>query len=189
MVLTWLKTFGKTHLFYILIIVLGAISFRTWLAEHDARRSAEQAAAVSAQQVKQLQQQIVAIQAQADQQVKTIQTVAASAKTPQQQLALIPQLSSVDLNARAIAPLTPVGPPQVAVDLAPLVQELAVCKETAVQLQACTQTSTLKDQQLVAKDTEIKALKKKPSLWKRVKKDVEFAGVILGIGVALGAHL
>lgn len=160
-----IKLFGKTHIFYIILIVMGFIAFRSWLVEHDTRLQAEGIVKQQEAKVADLQQQIVSVNAAATQKVQIVTKIVHDAQTPSQVVQAIPQLTTVPLNAR----VSPDNPAQVAVDALPLVQVLGQCRQDAIQLSACQQTSALKDEQLQAKDVEIKALKKKPSFWARIK--------------------
>ena len=183
--ITWLKTEAKTHAFYIILIVMGVIAFRTWLSEHDQRVQAENVVKQSQQQVKDLQQQIVAVNTAAAANVAQVRTIVLKSSTPSAVVQAVPELTNMPLNARVATD----NPAQVSVDAEPLAQVLGQAREDAINLKACQDTDALKDQQLTQKDVQIKALKKKPAFWKRVKKTVEMIGVCVGIGAALGMHL
>lgn len=177
----------KTHLFYVVLIVVGLICGRVWLQEHDARVLAEQQIKVSEATVKTLQAQIVDTQAQADKTIATIKAKVIIVKTPAQAIAAIPEVSSLPLNSR------PAPDGGVTVDAVPLFQELAQCKEDAVQLNACTVESKKKDEIIGQKDLEITALKKKPGFWTRLKgqgKAAIFGAVVFeGLKIVLGGKL
>lgn len=183
--INWLENYAKTHLFYIILIIVGVVSFRCWLGEHDQRVQAENIAKQQEAHVADLQQQIVAVNQAASQKTQVVTKIVHDAVTPAQQIAAVPQLSNVELHARALPLLTPDGPPQVAVDLAPLVQELGQAREDSINLKACQDTSVLKDQQLVAKDVEIKALRKKPNFLHRITGVAKAVGVGIGIGLLI----
>jgi len=183
--LTWLTTFGKTHLTYIVIILIGLIAFRSWLAEHDARQAADAVVKTEQTQIAGLQQQIVAVNAAADQKVQIVTKVIHDAKTPAQVVAVVPQLTEVPLNTR----VAPDNPAQVSVDALPFLGLLGQAKEDAINLKACQDTTVLKDQQLQAKDIEIAALKKKPNFWHRMLGTAKAVGVGIGIGAVIGAKL
>jgi hypothetical protein len=100
-------------------------------------------------------------------------------KTPAQAIAAIPDVSSLPLNTR------PAADGGVTVDAVPLFQELAQCKEDAVALASCKQVDAQKDQIISEQKTEIVALKKKPSFWKRVKSTAKAVGIGIGIGALL----
>lgn len=177
-----------SHLVWIVAISVALLAGRAALQEHDARVLADATVKASQVNIVQLQQQIAAANAAAAQQIAAIEKVVKSARTPTQQIAAIPQLSNVPLNAREVPSLQPNGPPQVAVDLAPLVQELGQCKEDAVQLNTCQ--ANLKSEQDIESQqkTEITALRKKPSLIHRVGEAMKMIGIGVGIGLLLGAH-
>jgi hypothetical protein len=73
----------------------------------------------------------------------------------------------------------------VEVAAAPLMQLVGELKTSQIELGACQQVSGLKDQQLVAKDVEIVALKKKPRFIKRIENVAIAVGAGIGIGVWL----
>ena len=181
--LAWLEKYALTHLTYIALIAIGAVGIRAYIQEHDQRILAEAAIKTSEAQVKDLQAQIVAVNAAAAQKVQTIVKVVHDAATPAQAIAAIPQVSNAPLNPEVV----PTEPAKVSVDALPLLQELAQGKEDHIALEACQQTSALKDQQLAAKSSEVAALKKKPSFWHRVAGTLKAVGVGVGIGVVLGA--
>lgn len=186
--LTWLTTFGKTHLTYIVIILIGLIAFRSWLAEHDARAASEMVVKAEQTQIADLQQQIQAINADTAQKVQVVTKVIhdlGPTPTPAQVIAAVPQLTEVPLNTRA----APDNPVQVSVDALPFVNLLAQAKEDAINLKACTDTSAIKSQQLAAKDIEIAVLRKKPNFWHRVIGTAKAVGVGIGIGAILAAKL
>lgn len=181
-----MESYIKTHLFYIVLIVVGVIAFRSWSQEHDARILAEQQIKQSDAQVKTLQQQITTTTAQATQKALKVTQIVKAAKTPAQQIAAVPQLTDIPLNARPIASLSPDGPAQVAVDLAPLVQELGQCKTAAINLGACTTNYNSCQDIVKLRDGEIATLKKKPNFWHRVATVAKDVGIGIGIGFALG---
>jgi hypothetical protein len=174
-----------SHFVWVVAITVALVIGHTAIAEHDARVVADAAIKTSQATITGLQQQITATNTAAAQKTQTIVKIVHDAQTPAQQLAAIPQLADVQLNARPVSGL----PDAVTVDLAPLVQELGQCKQDAVQLQACQ--SDLKNETAIAaqKDVQIAALKKKPAFWKRVKKTLELIGICVGIGAAVGAHI
>jgi hypothetical protein len=183
--IAWLKSYAKTHIFYIVLIAVGLIAFRSWLQEHDARQVAEVTVKQQEAQVANLKQQIVTTQQQAAQKVQVVTQVVHDAVTPSQVVAAIPSLTNVPLETREI----PGNPVDVEVAAQPLIQLAGDDKATHIQLDACQQVSTLKDQQLTAKDVEIVALKKKPSFWKRVTGTAKAVGIGVGIGLLLSNRL
>lgn len=181
--LEYLKKFALTHITYLVIIGIALIGFHSWQTEHDARLLASQQAKVAEATISGLQQQIVATNAAATKQVQVITKIVRDVQTPAQAVAAIPQLTDAPLNP-APAP----NPTQVSVDAIPLVQILAQAKQDSIELGACRSNETA-DQQIIAqKQTEIVALKKKPSFWHRVGGTLKIAGIGVGIGIALGAH-
>lgn len=183
------KFWLTTHLVWVAAIIVALVIGHAWIGEHDARVVADAQIKTSETVIANLQQQILATNAAAAAKVQTIVKIVHDAQTPAQQIAAIPQLSNIDLNARSIPALTPNGPPQVAVDLAPLVQELGQCKVDQTNLQACT--ADLKNETAIAaqKDVQIAALKKKPSFWHRVGSALKLIGIGVGVGLMLGAHV
>jgi hypothetical protein len=158
----YLKQYLSTHVFYIVVIAIAIVCGRAWLQEHDARVSAELQIKQSEQQVQGLQKQIQVNDAAAEQQVTSLRVLTAKTKTPQQAIAAIPALAEA-LNARA-------GPSSatVIVDAVPLFQELAQCKQDAVNLNACQADYKAEVKITAQKDDQITTLKKKPRFWKRV---------------------
>lgn len=183
--LTWLEAYAKTHLFYIILIVVGVVSFRVWLQEHDARVAAENVVKQQEAVVVDLKSQIVTANQQAAQKVQVVQRVVKEAVTPSQVVASIPTLTGLPLETRQI----PGNPVDVAVAAQPLMQLAGEAKTAEIQLAACQQVSGLKDQELTAKDAEIVALKKKPSFLKRVVGIAKEVGVGVGIGLLISGHL
>lgn len=175
----WLRTYARTHMFYIILIVGGVFAFHVWLQEHDARVAADNVVKQQETVVANLTTQIAATQAQAAVKVNEVKRVVKKATTPSEVVTVLPQLTNLPLNAR------PVSPTQVEVDAEPLVQLAGEAKVAEVQLAACQQVSVLKDQQIVAKDAEIVALKKKPRFLTRVKHVAEAVGVGIAIGFVL----
>jgi hypothetical protein len=183
-----LKTFLLSHAVWVVAIAVGLIVGHVALQEHDARIAAEAQIKTSEAAVATLQQQIAQTNAQAAQKVQVVTKIVhdlGPAPTPTQVVAAVPELTNVPLNARPAVD----NSAQISVDAVPFVNFLAQAKTDQINLGACQ--SDLKNETAIAaqKDIEIKALKKKPSFWKTVKKDVEFAGVVLSIGALLGAHL
>lgn len=179
-----LKQYGKTHLFYIIIIAIGLIAFRSWLSGHDARVLAEQTIQKSEVQVKALQDQIKATDTEANKQVEVVVKEIQAVRTPAQAVAAIPDLSSLPLDSRPGPTAT-----SVTVEAIPLAQTLAQCKQDSILLQACQQDRTADEGIISSKQTEIVALKKKPSFWKRVEGTAKAVGIGVGIGILLGGKL
>lgn len=185
MILTWLKTFGRTHAFYLILIAVGVFAFRTWSVEHDARMIAEAENKPLQEQVKALQAHQTATDAAAGKQVQVITKVVHDAQTPAQVIQAIPTLTDVPLNARII----PNDPVNVEVAAIPLMQLVGELKTSQVQLGACR--SDLADEKKIAGDQTqiITNLKKKPAFWGRVKGTLKTVGVGIGIGIVLAHYL
>lgn len=177
-------TYLKTHVFYVALIAIMAVAGWTWLKEHDARLLADQQVKVSEAHIQTLQQQIESNQAAAQATITGLKKQAQAVKTPQQALIAIPDVSTLPINARPTE-----DPSRITVDVAPLFQELSQCKQDAVELNSCRANTKLMTEQLVEKDTEIKALKKKPGFWKRLGGTLKTGGVGVIIGIAIKAAL
>lgn len=186
--LDW-RHWAISHLVWIVAVSVALILGHSYIAEHDQRLIADQAIKVSEAKVSQLQQQIAANDAAAAQKTQTIIKIVHDAATPAQQLAAVPLLSDVQLNARPLPLLVPNGQPEVAVELAPLVQELGKCKQDAVQLTACQMDLTAEKAIVGQKSDEIKSLKKKPSFWKRVTGVAKAVGIGISIGLIASRFL
>jgi hypothetical protein len=181
----WLKAYVTTHLFYVVLIAVLLISGHIWLTEHDARVASDNAVKAAQVTVKTLQAQIDAIPAVLHQRVQVVTKIVHDSVTPSQVVAAVPSLTDVPLNTRTV----PGNQADVEVAAVPLMQLVGELKTSQLDLGACQQTGTLKDQQLVAKDTEIVALKKKPKFLTRVKHVAEAVGVGIAVGLFLGAKL
>jgi hypothetical protein len=177
-----LKQYLGTHVFYIVVIAIAILLGRAWLQEHDARLLAEQQIKKSEQQVEDLQKQIATNDAAAAKQISSLQILQQQTKTPQQAIAAIPSLSKIPLNTR----IGPTGG-TVIVDAVPLFQELAHCKEDAVELAACQADYKAEVAIAAQKDEEIAALKKKPRFWKRVISTLKTA--LIGGAAAEVLHI
>lgn len=175
--IAWLKTYAKTHIFYIVLIAVGLIAFHSWLQEHDARLKADDTIKQQEVIVADLKQQIANAQQQAAQKVQVITKVVHDVTTPTQAVAAIPQLTNAPLDTR----LAVDNAMQLSVDALQLVQVLGQAKIDKTNLDTCQTIGALKDQQSLAKDVEIAALKKKPSVWKRVGGTAKTIGVTAGV--------
>jgi cell division protein FtsB len=181
--LDW-KHFAMAHIMWIAIAVVSLFALHAWVGEHDARLLANQQQKISEAQVKDLQAQIVAVNAAAAQKVQVIAKIIHDVQTPTQAVTVIPQLTDVPLNAR----VAPDNPTQVSVDAVPLVEVLGQCKIDKTNLDAC-QANLKSETEIVAqKDLEIKALKKPKSFFKRLTDTMKAVGIGVGIGLLLGAH-
>lgn len=183
--LIWLETYAKTHLFYLVLIALGAVSAHVWLQEHDARVKAEGVIKEQQTVVATLQQQITISNAQAAAKVKTVVKVVHDVTTPAQVVQAVPELTDVPLNTR----LAVDNPSQVSVNALPLVAVLGQAKADAINLAACQVNLTAEAGIVDAKQKEITALKKKPKFLVRVVGVAKAVGVGVGIGLLLSGHL
>lgn len=177
----WMQDYGNIAVFFGVLLAL-ALGGYSWINEHDARIKAEQTVKESAARVSSLEDKIKAADASGKAAVKAIEKKAAAVKTPEQAIQAIPDLSSIPLTPRK----APDSPTAVEVEAVPLVQELAACKEGAVNLGTCETKLALKDQIITEKDEQIKALSGKKSFWKRLGGGVKAMGCAAG-GAGLGA--
>lgn len=186
----------KTHLFYVILIVVGIIAFRAWLYEHDNKNAQQAAKQVAEAQVKAdvatiktLTDSLASIKIAAAKQVVVIQKEAAAIKTPQQ---AIPVVDAFDpaLRPRLLPDMT------IAVDSVTLAKDLEACRIDRVQLGACQGQLALyerpvdgilaKQNDIIAqKDKELKAAK--PSFWSQLKRDSKTA--FIGALIAEGIHI
>lgn len=172
-------TYLKTHVWYLVVIVVLLLAGRSWITEHDARLLAEQKAALDEQQIK-------SIQAEAALQVAAIEKEKAAIRTPQQ---AVPVIQAFDPALRPVAPTTTSEGPQsleVSVDSVQLAKDLESCRIDRVNLAACQKQSQLQQD-------EVKVLKKKPGFWKRLGHDLKTAAIGVavyeGTRIALGGKL
>lgn len=178
---TTLTQYLKTHVFYIVIIALLAIGFRSWLEEHDARLQADTLVKVSQAKVETLQSQIKIEQDAAAKTIAALQRQRIEVKTPAQAIAAIPDLSTIPLGIRQL----PDDPARISVEAIPLFQQLNSCKQDAVARAVCESTSAKKDEVIAEKDSQIKALTAKPKFWKRVWGHVKDQGIGIAIGLGI----
>lgn len=178
-----------SHLVWIVGASVALLMAHSYLAEHDARILADIQVQRSERTVAELNKQISATNLAAAEKVRTLGKIVHDARTPAQQIAAIPQLADLPLHARSIPALTATGPPEVAVDVAPLVQELGQCRESSVQLAACQSNLQAETAIVGQKQTEIVALKKKPAFWKRVTGVAKAVGIGVAIGILIGGHV
>lgn len=176
--ISYLKTTAGKHVFAIALSVVAIISFRSYMAEHDARLIADQQVKAAQSQIDTLQKQQVQADKAAKIQVVRLQAKAAEVKTAPEAIAALPSVSVEQLKARAL----PDAPSAVSVEAVPLYQELNKCKQDAVNLGACSVKLDLQQKIDADKDVQITALKKKPGFWHRVKS----TAITLGIGAAAG---
>lgn len=196
----YIKKFASTHVFYLVLIVIGAIAFHSWLSEHDARlqaaqdvKAAEALVKASQDRVNELHAQIVSNDALYNSKIDALTKVVQAVKTPQQVAAQLP-IVAPNLPAPATVQTDDsiTFPKE---DVLPLFQDLAAGKIAATKLEQCQtdysaeqQIAAQKDEQLKQKSNEIVALKKKPSFWHRFAGTAKSVGVGVGIGIVVAAH-
>jgi hypothetical protein len=178
------KAWILSHLIWLAAVGVALVVGHIALQEHDQRVLADATIKTSQATIANLESQIVTTNAQAAQKVQTVVKIVhdlGPTPTTGQVVASIPQLTDAPLNARPAAD----NPAQVSVDATPFLNLLAQAKTDSINLGACQ--SDLKNETAIAgqKDVEIAALKKKPSLLKRVKHIAEAVGVGIAIGLVL----
>lgn len=178
------KAWLISHLVWIVGLAVALVLGHIALQEHDQRLIADQAIKVSEAKVSELQAQITATNAAAAQKVQTVVKIVHDAQTPAQVVQAVPQLTDVPLNTRVAID----NPTQVSVDAQPFINLLGQAKTDAINLAACQSNLTAETAIVAQKQSEIVALKKRPSFWKRVAGTAKAVGVGIGIGVILGAH-
>ena len=178
------KAWLLSHLIWIVGVAIALVGIHAWIGEHDARIASDAQIKISEATVASLQAQIVATNAAAAQKVQVITKIVHDVATPPEAIAAVPQLTDVPLNARLI----PNNPVQISVDYLPLIDLLGQAKVDKTNLDACTVDLQNETAIVTAKQTEIVALKKKPSFWKRVGGVAKAVGVGIGIGMLLQAH-
>jgi hypothetical protein len=174
----------KTHLFYVALIIVGIVAFRSWLTEHDERLAAEQVAKVAEANIATLRTQIATSDAAAAQTIAALKKKATTVKTPEQAITAIPDVSTLPLHATAS--------PQagfVQVDALALYQELNQCQQDRTALGACQVARTNDEKIIEQKDQEIAAYKRPKSFWHRTVSTLKAVGIGVGIGLVLGGHL
>jgi hypothetical protein len=172
----------KTHAWYLAVISIALVAGRSWIQEHDARLLAEQTARVAEQKFQDYQKQVDALNAVRDSRIAAIQKQAAAVKTPAQAITAIPDVSTLPLHATPV----PTAPEAVQVDALALYQTLSACQVDRVKLDACTQSSSIKDEQITAQRSTISELKRPKGFWKRLGSNLKWIGTAAGIGFALG---
>lgn len=199
--LTYLKQYASTHLFYIVLIGISLVAFRSWMGEHDARLLAEQQAKASdaivkasEQKISDLKQEINDNDEKAARDIASLQKAIAAVKTPQQVVSELPNIAPSLPAPAVVQPDQSIAFPKD--DVLPLFQELAQGKTCAVQLAQCQanyaaeqKIADQKDAQLDAKNKEITALKKPKGFWKRLGSTLKQVGIGVAIGATLGARL
>lgn len=179
--LTWLETYARTHIFYLVIITVAAVGAHVWLQEHDARVKADETVKAAEVNIVSLRNQIDTSNARAAAKVKTVFKIVHDAVTPAQVVQAAPQLTDVPLDTR----LAIDNPSQVSVDALPFAQLLGQAKEDTINLAACKFELTAQTDIVAAKENEIVALKKKPKFLKRIAGVAKAVGVGIGIGLLI----
>jgi hypothetical protein len=182
------KHFILSHLIWVAVAIAGGVGFYSWKGEHDSRLFSDAQVASSNAAVKSLQQQIVSRDAQAAKEQQVIVKVIRDVQTPQQAVIQLPEVLTNPLP-KPVA-LTPEGNAVIPMpDIVPLFQQLADDKLCRSQL--AVTVADLSDEKTIVtqRDSEIAALKKKPSFWHRVAGTMKAVGVGIGIGIAAGKVL
>lgn len=177
--LAWLETYAKTHLFYIILIVVGVVAFNSWRQEHDARLLADQKVSQNAQLVKSLEDGIASRDSALAAAVKPIQVVVAAAKTPQQVVEAVPKIApelapSLDVKA--------VDATHVQVDSQGFIGLLGKYETLSKEEAACQADYADEQRKTAALTDSVKELKKKPRFWKRVGGTIKQ----VALGIAAG---
>jgi hypothetical protein len=178
----WLKTYAATHVGYIVIVAVVLFAGRLYLQEHDARVRAEDTVKTAQTAIQGLQKQQSAVAQTAKVEVTVLQKEAAAVKTAPDALAALPNVTDRPLNAEPV----PDAPSKVSVDAVPLFQELSICKQCGVNLDAKTKELDIEKQIAAEKDVQIAALKKRPGFMTRVVKGLKVVGCAAG-GAAAGS--
>ena len=179
--ITWLKENAGKHLEALVIASALVLGGHFYLTEHDARVKADATVKAAQTTIDTLQKTQTAVQQTAAREVIVLQKEAATVKTaPQAEAAL-----KADTAVTAALPsmeVVPDAPGKVEVDAVELFKGVNKCEIDAVNVGACTKELDIEKQITTQKDTEIVALKKKPSFWHRAKD----TAITLGIGAAIG---
>jgi hypothetical protein len=179
------KHFVLSHLIWVGIVAASLIGFYSWRAEHDARIQAEATIKIAQSQITTLQQSIADRDKQAAIQVAPIIKIIHDTVTVPQAIQNLPQVINQPLPVPVVAaPNNAVLIPEP--DVLPLFNQVADDKVCRVEL--TTAQADLTDEKAIVaqKDTEIVALKKKPSFWHRALTTAKTVGIGIGIGFALG---
>lgn len=181
MILFW--QFVKPHLFYWIAAVALFVVFRSWIGEHDARLRADIGVKDAQVQIDALKQQIATRQVETEKEVQVIVKEVQAAKTPEQQIDLIPKLTDGIIQPMPVFD----DPTHVKVELEPLVEQLGKCKEDAIKLGSCQQELADRLQIEMKQDSQVTLLKKQPGFWHRLASGSK--KVAIGIAVGVGAVL
>lgn len=199
--LNYLKQYASTHLFYIVIIGIALVAFRSWMGEHDARLLADQqikqsdaAVKASEQEISVLKQEMAANNEKYARDLASLEKTIAAVRTPAQAAKQIPQLVPHLPVPIATQPDNSISFPKE--DVLPLFSELAEGKTCAVKLAQCQanydseqKIVEQKDAQIAEKDKTITAIRKPKGFWRRVGSTLKQVGIGVAIGATLGARL
>jgi hypothetical protein len=165
------------------LAIAGALVFagRIYLQDHDARLKADETVKTAQATIDGLQKQAQAVQAVAARKVVILQKEAATVKTGPQALEHLPELDMPELRPEPMP-----DPERVSVQVVPLYQDLNACKQCSIELEATKQALELQTAISKEKDTEITALKRKPSFLKRLGRAALVTGCAAG-GSAAGS--
>lgn len=183
--LAWFQNYGKTHAFYLILILGGVIGIHSWLAEHDARLAADAAVKQNQQIVAALQDGIKSRDAALAQKVQVITRVVHDVQTPTQAVAAIPQLVTPTETVALQAKPASDDNKAIEVQAVPFVQLLGQYQAAQSSLTTC-QSDLADTKAIVTTDSNtIAALKKKPSFWKRVIGTGKAVGIGVGVGIVI----
>ncbi|HZP06752.1 MAG TPA: hypothetical protein VFB43_17770 [Terracidiphilus sp.] len=177
----WLKANAGKHVEALVIAVALVFGGRLYLQEHDARMQADAQVKAAQTAIDSLQKQQTAVQTQAAKEVVVLQERAASVQTAPQAV----QALQSDPQVKAVLPDLAALPdsPNVSVNSLDLFKGANQCEQCAVNLAAEQKQLDLQKQIDVQKDTEIAALRKKPSFLHRFLG----AAKVVGCSAAGGA--
>lgn len=183
-----IKHFVLSHLIWIALAGASIVGFNSWKTEHDARLIADQQVKISQVQVQSLQQQIADRDKQAVATIAPVVKIIHDTVTVPQAVAALPQV----LTAPLPTPIVPQSDNSVVIpepDVIPLFDQVADDKICRVQLDTTTKDLTDTKAIVDQKDTQIKALTKKPSFWHRVGSTMKKVGIGVAIGLAIAKYI
>ena len=187
MISTFLKTekvWLMSHLVWVVAVLVAYVGFTNWKFEHDNAAAKNAQVQIAQATIAQLNAQIAATDKATAAKVITITKIVHDSRTPPQVVAAIPTLTNIPLNARTI----PGDPVDVAVAAIPLIDLVGQFSVAQTNLTAC-QTDLGNEKAIASQQAdEIKVLKKKPPLGKRLTHALKIGGIVFGIGVIFGAH-
>lgn len=176
------------HVWYLVILALLIFGGHAWMQEHDARVLAEANLKVNASTVQMLQKQIAANDEQTAAQIKSLQDLITTVKTPIQVVQALPKVTTIPLPVPpTVLPDNSIDFPEA--DVLPLFKDLEQGKEDAVALTSCKSDLANEKEIAVNQATEITTLQKKPKFWKRVAHDVKVSTGTAAVVVIVAAIL